>query len=153
MNGNSFRAENSCPEDNENDQGSAAAGDAEDEAQDEEDGEEYDFLRDIKLPEENLLYFIEKKSPALRPWQREDRLLVLSSDLPLRCALRVTHSASVIDRTHLRPATPSATEADQQPSWLPHRFIATDGADYLSVDLVALMALPAFLDIAQPDIH
>lgn len=28
-------------------------------------------VRDIKLPEENLLYFIEKASPTLRPWQRE----------------------------------------------------------------------------------
>ena len=28
-------------------------------------------VRDINLPEENLLYFIEKASPTLRPWQRE----------------------------------------------------------------------------------
>ncbi|MEM8770420.1 MAG: SpoVR family protein [Pseudomonadota bacterium] len=28
-------------------------------------------VRHIKLPEENLLYFIEKASPILRPWQRE----------------------------------------------------------------------------------
>lgn len=28
-------------------------------------------VRSIKLPEENLLYFIEKASPVLRPWQRE----------------------------------------------------------------------------------
>lgn len=28
-------------------------------------------VRDIKLPEENLLYFIEKASPTLLPWQRE----------------------------------------------------------------------------------
>jgi len=28
-------------------------------------------VRNIKLPEENLLYFIEKASPVLRPWQRE----------------------------------------------------------------------------------
>lgn len=26
---------------------------------------------DMKLPEENLLYFLEKNSPALKPWQRE----------------------------------------------------------------------------------
>jgi len=32
---------------------------------------EEDFDSDMKLPEENLLYFIEKYSPALRPWQRE----------------------------------------------------------------------------------
>jgi len=28
-------------------------------------------VRNIKLPEENLLYFIEKASPTLHPWQRE----------------------------------------------------------------------------------
>lgn len=28
-------------------------------------------VRNIKLPEENLLYFIEKASPSLLPWQRE----------------------------------------------------------------------------------
>ena len=34
-----------------------------------EDEDEFDG--DIKLPEENLLYFIEKNSPTLRGWQRE----------------------------------------------------------------------------------
>ena len=28
-------------------------------------------MKNIQLPEENLLYFIEKASPVLRPWQRE----------------------------------------------------------------------------------
>ncbi|MEQ1931584.1 MAG: SpoVR family protein [Parvularculaceae bacterium] len=28
-------------------------------------------VKDIKLPEENILYFIEKASPVLKPWQRE----------------------------------------------------------------------------------
>ena len=38
----------------------------------EEDAQERQLeVRDIKLPEENLLYFIEKASPILRPWQRE----------------------------------------------------------------------------------
>ncbi len=41
----------------------------------EEDEEEKEVrqqeVRFIKLPEENLLYFIEKASPILRPWQRE----------------------------------------------------------------------------------
>ena len=37
----------------------------------ETDEDEIDVLKDIKLPEENLLYFLEKKSPILRPWQRE----------------------------------------------------------------------------------
>ncbi|MEL7481432.1 MAG: SpoVR family protein, partial [Pseudomonadota bacterium] len=37
-----------------------------------EDAEERQAeVRNIKLPEENLLYFIEKASPILRPWQRE----------------------------------------------------------------------------------
>ena len=40
----------------------------EDEAEHEERQQE---VRNIKLPEENLLYFIEKASPVLRPWQRE----------------------------------------------------------------------------------
>ncbi len=32
---------------------------------------EEDFGSEMKLPEENLLYFLEKHSPVLRPWQRE----------------------------------------------------------------------------------
>jgi stage V sporulation protein R len=32
---------------------------------------EEDFGADMRLPEENLLYFLEKHSPVLRPWQRE----------------------------------------------------------------------------------
>ena len=40
--------------------------------EDEDDKEERQAeVRNIKLPEENLLYFIEKASPVLRPWQRE----------------------------------------------------------------------------------
>ncbi len=40
--------------------------------EDEEEKEERQAeVRNIKLPEENLLYFIEKASPVLRPWQRE----------------------------------------------------------------------------------
>lgn len=40
--------------------------------EDEESAEERQLeVRNIKLPEENLLYFIEKASPILRPWQRE----------------------------------------------------------------------------------
>ncbi len=35
---------------------------------DEDDGE---IGQNLKLPEENLLYFLEKHSPVLRPWQRE----------------------------------------------------------------------------------
>jgi len=31
---------------------------------------------DMKLPEENLLYFLEKNSPSLRPWQRETLRIV-----------------------------------------------------------------------------
>ena len=40
--------------------------------EDEEEKEERQHeVRNIKLPEENILYFIEKASPILRPWQRE----------------------------------------------------------------------------------
>lgn len=38
---------------------------------DDEAEERQNEVRNIKLPEENLLYFIEKASPALKPWQRE----------------------------------------------------------------------------------
>ncbi|MGC9953622.1 MAG: SpoVR family protein [Rhizomicrobium sp.] len=33
--------------------------------------EDEDFSGDMKLPEENLLYFLEKHSPTLKAWQRE----------------------------------------------------------------------------------
>lgn len=39
---------------------------------------EEDFGSEMKLPEENLLYFIEKYSPVLRPWQRENLRIVRS---------------------------------------------------------------------------
>jgi spore cortex formation protein SpoVR/YcgB (stage V sporulation) len=32
---------------------------------------EEDYSGEMKLPEENILYFLEKHSPALKPWQRE----------------------------------------------------------------------------------
>jgi len=35
-----------------------------------------DFGDDARLPEENLLYFLEKNSPALKPWQRETLRIV-----------------------------------------------------------------------------
>jgi len=35
-----------------------------------------DFSGEMKLPEENLLYFLEKHSPALKPWQRESLRIV-----------------------------------------------------------------------------
>ncbi|GJL93966.1 MAG: SpoVR family protein [Hyphococcus sp.] len=41
------------------------------EEDDAEKEERQSEVRHIKLPEENLLYFIEKASPVLRPWQRE----------------------------------------------------------------------------------
>ena len=39
---------------------------------------EEDSGSEMKLPEENLLYFVEKYSPALRPWQREVLRIVRS---------------------------------------------------------------------------
>ena len=41
------------------------------EEDDEEAEERQAEVRNIKLPEENILYFIEKASPVLAPWQRE----------------------------------------------------------------------------------
>ncbi|MGH6988615.1 MAG: SpoVR family protein [Stellaceae bacterium] len=34
-------------------------------------GDDIAFRRKLRLPEENLLYFIEKRAPRLQPWQRE----------------------------------------------------------------------------------
>ena len=38
--------------------------------------DEDEFDGDMKLPEENLLYFLEKHSPALKAWQRETLRIV-----------------------------------------------------------------------------
>jgi twitching motility protein PilI len=85
-----------------------------------------------------------------KPWQQSDRLLALSSTLPVPCAIRVTQMIGVIDQAHLSPAhfnpkVPSATP----PSWAPHSFTHSDGSHYFGVDLMMLMAQPSFLDIAQ----
>jgi hypothetical protein len=63
-----------------------------------------------------------------KPWQQSDRLLALSSTLPVLCAIRVTQMIGVIDQVHLNPAhfnpkVPSATP----PSWAPHSFNHSDG--------------------------
>ena len=80
-----------------------------------------------------------------RPWQRSDRLLVLSSALPVRCAIRVTQIIGMIDQAKLTPVATAAIS----PIWSPHRFNHDDGSHYLGVDLMTLMTLPSFLDIAQ----
>lgn len=85
-----------------------------------------------------------------KPWQQSDRLLILSSALPVRCAIRVTHMIGVIDQAHLNPShfNPTASIATVT-RWAPHSFTHADGSHYLSVDLMMLIALPSFLDIAQ----
>lgn len=83
------------------------------------------------------------------PWQTNDRVLLLSSALPMRCAIRITQTTSVIDRAHLNPVMTSPALTSHQPSWVTQTFTDTNGQSYCYVDLVALMALPAFLDIAQ----
>jgi len=85
-----------------------------------------------------------------KPWQQSDRLLILSSALPVRCAIRVTQMIGVIDQAHLNPAhfNPKVPIA-AAPRWAPHSFTHADGSHYLSVDLMTLIALPSFLDIAQ----
>src|SRR5580692_4060488 len=40
------------------------------------DSDDDDFAEEAKLPEENLLYFLEKYSPTLKPWQRETLRIV-----------------------------------------------------------------------------
>lgn len=80
-----------------------------------------------------------------KPWQHSDRLLILSSTLPVRCAIRVTQMIGVIDQAQLNPL--AAT--DTPPIWARQRFVHRDGSHYIGIDLMTLMALPSFLDIAQ----
>ena len=90
-----------------------------------------------------------------KPWQQSDRLLALSSTLPVPCAIRVTQMIGVIDQAylntahfnpaHFNPKAPSAIP----PSWAPHSFNHSDGSHYFGVDLLMLMAQPSFLDITQ----
>lgn len=80
-----------------------------------------------------------------KPWHPSDRLLILSSALPVRCAIRVTQMIGVIDQVQLNPV--AAT--DTPPSWAPHHFVHRDGSRYIGIDLMMLMAMPSFLDIAQ----
>ena len=80
-----------------------------------------------------------------KPWQPSDRLLILASALPVRCAIRVTQMLGVIEQAQLDTSAAIAAS----PSWAPHCFTHRDGSHYLCADLLMLMALPSFLDIAQ----
>lgn len=83
------------------------------------------------------------------PWQSTDRVLLLSAALPIRCAFRINQTTSVIDRAHLSPVVPHTALTSPSPSWITKNFTDTDGQHYHYVDLVTLINLPAFLDIAQ----
>ena len=78
-------------------------------------------------------------------WQAGQRVLALSPALPLRCAIRVTQAPVVVDRARLRPVASDPAHA----AWCPQSFIDAGGLRWDSVDLPALMATPAFLDIAR----
>jgi twitching motility protein PilI len=79
------------------------------------------------------------------PWQAGDRLLALSSSLPLRCAIRVTQMVGVIDRASFRPVPNDATQV----AWCPLSFSDVDELRWDWVDLPVLMRTPAFLEIAR----
>ena len=78
-------------------------------------------------------------------WQAGDRLLALSPTLPVRCAIRVVQVSGVIDRTRLIALPRDAA----QPGWCPQSYSDADGLRWDRVDLPALMATPAFLDIVR----
>jgi twitching motility protein PilI len=78
------------------------------------------------------------------PWRATDRLLLLSSSLPLRCAIRIAHLTGIVDRASL-----CESERDPQlPAWAPALFADADGVHRAWVDIDALMRDPAFLDIS-----
>ncbi|NCW85258.1 MAG: hypothetical protein EBV69_03745 [Oxalobacteraceae bacterium] len=60
-------------------------------------------------------------------------------------AIRVSQMIGVIDRAQLKPEAPAVTPS----IWAPTRFVHADGSHYIGIDLIKLMALPAFLDIAR----
>lgn len=77
------------------------------------------------------------------PWRETDRLLVLSSALPWRCAIRLAQLSGIVDRSALREA---GRDADL-PGWSPASFEDASGIRHAWVDLDALMRDPAFIDI------
>jgi chemotaxis signal transduction protein len=80
------------------------------------------------------------------PWRATDRLLVLATTLPLRCAIRVVRVQTLPDlaRLSVLPRTPDA------PSWVTSRLADGDGGCWDSVDADALLRDPAFIDIGRP---
>jgi twitching motility protein PilI len=80
------------------------------------------------------------------PWRTTDRLLVLATTLPLRCAIRVVRVQTLPDPSRLSvlPRTPDA------PSWVTSRLADGDGGCWDSIDADALLRDPAFIDIGRP---
>ena len=83
-------------------------------------------------------------APAV-PWQPGDRLLALSPALPLRCAIRVTQVSGVVERSRFTAVDRDASE----PAWRAQRYIDAGSIRWERIDLPALMATPAFVDIAR----
>ncbi len=79
----------------------------------------------------------------IQPWCATDRLLVLASALPVRCAIRLSHLAGIVDRQVMRQTARDRSLAD----WSPLSFEGTDGVRRAWVDIDALMRDPAFIDI------
>ena len=79
------------------------------------------------------------------PWQPGDRLLALSPSLPLRCAIRVTQVSGVVDRSRFKALDSDSSQA----AWRAQRHVDEQGLQWERIDLPALMATPAFIDIAR----
>lgn len=79
------------------------------------------------------------------PRRETDRLLLLSSTLPVRCAVRLSRLAGIVDRSALRPAARDST----LPEWSPMSFEDADGIAHAWIDINALMRDPEFIDIGS----
>lgn len=81
----------------------------------------------------------------VRPWRETDRLLVLSPALPLRCAIRLSQLAGIVDRAAMR----AIAREPGLPDWAPASHEDADGMRRAWVDIDALMRDPAFIDIGR----
>ncbi len=79
----------------------------------------------------------------VRPWGETDRLLVLSPALPLRCALRLSQVAGIVDRAAMH----AVVRDPALPDWSPASFEDAGGVRRAWIDIDALMRDPAFIDI------
>ncbi len=82
---------------------------------------------------------------SVAPPRDGDRLLLLSSSLPVRCALRVAQLGGTLDRASLRELAPDTA----LPAWGSASYEDAAGTRRHWLDIAALLRDPAFIDISS----